>query len=158
VGAANSVSDTVVQLTMTARNPFGDNMLPPGHYELLLRGYALTELFGTGDWGTLNAAVSGRIQDVTVSIPAAPSSLTLSTTTSGANRVLTAVLTDADSAPIDGRTISFYSGSELLGTAVTDNGVATLTVGGKFRGGNRTFSAVFAGDDSFSASTAEVRS
>lgn len=158
VGASNSVSDTLVELTMTARNPYGDNMLPPGHYELLLRGYALTELFGSGDWGTLNAAVTGHIQDVTVSIPAAASTLTLSTTASGPDRTLTAVLTDADSAPISGRTISFYSGDELLGTDVTDNGVATLTVGGKFRGGNRTFSAVFAGDDSYTASTAEVSS
>lgn len=158
VGAANSVSDTLVELTMTATNPFGDNMLPAGHYELLLRGYALTDLVGTGDWGTLNAAVTGRIQDITVSIPAAASSLTLSTTTSGGDRILTAVLTDADSAPISGRTISFYSGEELLGSAVTENGVATLTVGGKFRGGNRFFTAVFAGDDSYSASAAEVRS
>ncbi len=159
VGAANSVSDTLVQLTMTARNPFGDNMLPAGHYELLLRGYALTDLFGTGDWGTLNAAMSGHIEDVTVSIPAAASSLTLSATGKGSNRVLTAVLTDADSAPISGRTISFYSGGDLLGTSVTtSDGVATFTLGGKLRGGSRVFSAVFAGDDSYAASMAETRS
>lgn len=159
VGAADTVSDTSVKLTMTATNPYGDNMLPAGHYELLLRGYALADLVGTGDWGTLAAAVSGRIQDITVSIPATASTLSLSTETSGADRILSAVLTDADGAAISGRTISFSSGDELLGSGVTgDDGVATLMVGGKFRGGNRVFTATFAGDDSYTPSTAEVRS
>ena len=159
VGAANSVSDTVVQLTITATNPYGDNLLPAGHYELLLRGYALIDLVGTGDWGTLSAAMSGRIEDITVSLPAVASSLSLSTATDGGDRVLTAVLTDAAATPLPGRTISFYSDGDLLGTSVTGpDGDAILTVGGKLRGGHRTFSAVFAGDGSYTGSTAEVRS
>lgn len=157
--ASDSVSDETVEVAMTARNPYGDNLLPAGHYEVLLRGYALADLVGTGDWGTLSSSMSGRIQDVTVSVGSdedgtEASNLTLSVSGTGVNRVLTAQLTDDDAAPIDGRTISFYGDGELLGTAVTEDGTATLPVDGKFRGGNRSFSAEFAGDDTYDPSSA----
>lgn len=154
------VSNWPVELTMSATNPYGDNMLPAGRYEVLLRAYALADLVGSGDWGTLTASVNGQIQDVTVSTaePAlAASNLTLSVSGNGASKVLNAGLTDADSAPIDGRTISFYGGDELLGTAVTQDGVATLPLVGKFRGGNHVFRAEFAGDDSYAPASAETR-
>lgn len=150
-------SNWPVELTMSATNPYGDKLLPAGHYEVLLRGYALTELLGPGDWGTLTASVMGEIKDVTVSIPAEASTMTIEASGNGSNRVLTATLTAVDSnAPIDGRTISFYGDGLLLGTAVTDNGVATLPLEGKFRGGSHLFRAEFGGDDSYTASAAET--
>lgn len=158
VGESNSISDTIVELTMTATNPYGDGLLPAGHYELTMRGYALTDLVGTGDWGTLNASVAGRILDVNVAIPDASSVLDLSVAGAGSNRTLTAVLTDAASTPLDGRTISFFGDGELIGTAVTQNGVASLPVQGRFRGGSHLFEAIFAGDETYGASSAEARS
>lgn len=158
VGDATSISDSTVQLTMTARNPYGDGLLPAGHYEILMRGYALTELAGAGDWGTLTAAVTGRIQDISVSIPDSGSVLALSVTGTGSNRVLTAVLTDSGSTPLDGKTISFFGEGEFLGTATTADGIATLPVDGRFRGASRLFTAEFAGDETYGGSTAEARS
>lgn len=158
-GASESVSDTQVQVTMTARNPFGDNLLPAGRYEVLFRAYALADLYGAGDWGTLNAAVDGRISGATVTVPTVESVLTLSVDGTGSNRVLTAELTEIDSTPIEGSTISFYGEGELLGTAKTDEkGVATLPVEGKWRGGSRSFSAEFAGDDIYEPASAEASS
>jgi hypothetical protein len=145
-------------MTMTARNPFGDNILPAGHYEVLLRAYALAELFSPGDWGTLNAAMSGRIEDITVTTPSATPILSLSVAGNGSNRVLTATLTDADSTPIDGETISFYGGDELLGTSVTEGGIATFNVLGRYRGGTHLFRAEFGGNDTYSAASSEASS
>lgn len=157
-GRADLVFNSEFQVTMTARNPFGDNLLPAGHYEVLLRGYALADLIGTGDWGTLGASMIGEIKDVSVSTSSLASNLALSVTGNGSSRTLTAVLTEDDSDPINGRTITFFGDGERLGTAVTENGVATLLVEGKFRGGSRLFRAEFAGDDSYQPSSAEVRS
>lgn len=155
---ADHVSDGGYQVTMTARNPYGDNLLPAGHYEILLRGYALTDLVGAGDWGTLGASMSGQIQDVRVTTTSVPTNLELSVDGNGSNRVLTAVLTDDDSAALDGFSISFYGDGELLGTAMTDEGVATLPVEGRFRGGSHMFTAEFAGADTYEPATAETRS
>lgn len=157
-GEGDSVSDTEVQLTMTGRNPFGDNLLPPGHYEVTLRAYALADLRGAGDWGTLTAALSGRVEDVTVSSIPSPTNLALSVAGNGANRALTAVLTDSGGAGIDGATISFFGEGELLGTAETTDGVATLPVEGRFRGGNRSFTAEFAGDETYGPAGASAGS
>lgn len=158
-GDSASISDTEVQVTMTASNPFGDNLLPAGRYEVLFRAYALADLYGAGDWGSLAASVDGRIVDASVSIPTVETALTLSVEGSGVNRTLTAVLTDVDAAPIAERTITFYGAGELLGTADTNaDGVATLPVDGKFRGGSRSFTAEFAGDDIYEAATATANS
>lgn len=55
---------------------------------------------------------------------------------------------DAPQNPIMGRTIDFYSDGELIGSAVTDaDGVASVAVPPRHRGANRTYEAVFAGDD-----------
>lgn len=157
-GESNSVSDSLVQMTMTARNPFGDNILPAGHYEVLLRAYALAELFGPGDWGTLDTAMTGNIEEITVTTPSETAILSLSVAGNGSNRVLTATLTDGASTPLDGRTISFYGDGEFLGTSVTQSGVATLTPVGRFRGGSHVFRAEFGGDDTYSAALAEATS
>lgn len=157
-GQAVSISDTQAQLTMVARNDYGDNLLPAGHYEVLLRAYALADLAGPGDWGTLSSSMSGRIEDVTVTIPSLTTNLTLAVTKTKSNRVLTARLTDADSAPLSGRTISFFGDGQRLGTAETQNGVATFIVGGKLRTGSHLFRAEYAGDDTYSSSAAEARS
>ena len=157
-GDSSSVSDSLVQMTMTARNPGRDGILPAGHYEVMLRAYALAELFGPGDWGTLNAAMSGRIEDITVTTPSETSTLSLSVAGNGSNRVLTATLTDGDATPIDGQTISFYGDGEFLGTSVTEGGIATFNVLGRFRGGTHLFRAEFGGNDRYSAASSEASS
>ena len=157
-GEARSVSDSLVQMTMTARNPYGDNVLPAGHYEVLLRAYALAELFGPGDWGMLDAAMTGNIEEITVTTPSEIAILSLSVAGNGSNRVLTATLTDSDSTPLDGQTISFYGDGEFLGTSVTQGGVATFNPVGRFRGGTHVFRAEFGGDDTYSAASAEATS
>ena len=160
VGENAAVSDQTLIMTMTGNNPYGDNLLPAGHYEVLLRAYALTDLVGSGDWGTLHASVTGSIQDVTVSTPAEtePTSLTLTVSGTGSNRTLSAELSDASGAPIDGRTISFYSEGALLGTAQTENGIATLPVSGRYRGGSHVFTAEFAGDELYEGSSGTAQS
>jgi hypothetical protein len=155
-GATDSISDTAYELTMTARNAFGDNLLPAGHYEVLLRAYALADLVGPGDWGTLDAAMTGRVDAISVSTAPSPTNLTLSVTQERSARVLSAMLTDVGGVDIDGRTISFFADGQPIGTGVTENGVATLSVGGKLRGGSRLFTAEFAGDDSFAGATAQA--
>ena len=61
---------------------------------------------------------------------------------------------DEPSAGIPGREISFYSDSELLGAEVTNAaGVAEVAVPPGHRGANRTYKAVFAGDDFYAASS-----
>ena len=61
---------------------------------------------------------------------------------------------DAPSAGIAGRTIDFYSDGELIGSEQTDsNGAAAVAVPPGHRGANRTYEAVFAGDDFYRASS-----
>lgn len=147
-----------VELSFTATNPFGDGLLPAGHYEVLLRGYALADLVGAGDWGSLSASMTGEIRDISVSISALPSELSLSVSGNGSSRVLTAVLTETGSGtPIDGRTVSFSGDGESLGSAVTVDGIASIPLERHFRGGSHLFTATFEGDDSYEASTGELR-
>jgi Tol biopolymer transport system component len=62
---------------------------------------------------------------------------------------------DAPHNPVEGRTIDFFSDAEPLGSRVTDaDGVAELPVPPGHRGANRTYEAVFAGDDFYAASSA----
>ena len=154
--------DETITLTMNAMNPYGDNTLPAGHYEVLLRTYALNDLYGAGDWGTLSASFVGTIRDIVVSTPDAvsktASNLTLSVSGAGANRTLTATLTDAEGTLLDGRTISFYSDGELIGTEVTESGEASLVLTKSLRKRSYNFSAEFAGDDLYEPSTAELAS
>ena len=152
------VVDWPVELSFTATNPFGDGLLPAGHYEVLLRGYALADLVGPGDWGSLTASMTGEIRDISVSIPAVASELALSVSGTGSSRVLTAVLTEAGSGtPIDGRTVSFSGDGESLGSAVTVDGIASIPLERNFRGGSHLFGATFEGDDSYESSTGELR-
>ena len=145
-------------LSYIAEHPDAGELLPAGHYSVRLRIYSLADTRSAGDWGTLTASLSGQIQNITVetldSAPL-PSSLELSVTGAGSNRVLTALLTEsASGAGIAGRTITFSGDGTTLGTAVTnDAGQATLPVPGRFRGGNHEFTATFAGDTEFQGST-----
>ena len=155
--------DETITLTMNATNPYGDNLLPAGHYEVLLRTYALNDLYGAGDWGTLSASFIGTVRDIIVSTPDVVSKiatdLTLSLEGNGAKQALTATLTDADSTPLDGRSISFFADGEPIGTEVTDgDGEASLVLSKSLRKGSHTFTAEFSGDDLYEASTAELAS
>ena len=154
--------DETITLTMNASNPYGDEMLPAGHYEVLLRTYALNDLYGAGDWGTLSASFIGTVRDIVVTTPDVASkldsSLTLSLSGAGAKRTLTATLTDGGGTPLNGRTISFFADGEPIGTDVTEGGAASLVLSKSLRKGSHTFTAEFAGDDLYEASTAELTS
>lgn len=156
VGDAQSISDEQVQVTMVGRNPYGDGLLPAGHYEARLRAYARADLVAAGDWGTLTSSVTGSITNVSVTTPAEATNLTLAVTGPKSNRTLSATLTDSVSAPISGKTISFYGDGTFLGTAETRDGVAILPLSGKFRGGKHVFRAEFAGDDMYAPSFAQT--
>lgn len=57
---------------------------------------------------------------------------------------------------IAGRTIDFYSNTELMGSDVTNTeGIATVQVPPGHRGSNRTYQAVFEGDDFYEPSSDE---
>jgi Tol biopolymer transport system component len=61
---------------------------------------------------------------------------------------------DAPHAPVVGRTIDFYSDSELIGSDTSDeDGVATAAVPPGHRGANRTYEVIFEGDDFYRASS-----
>lgn len=149
-------------LSFVAEHPDADGLLPAGHYTVRLRIYSLADTRSAGDWGTLTASLSGQIQNIdieTLDSAPLPSSLTLSVTGTGSNRVLSAVLSDpaAQHAGIAGRTITFSADGTTLGTALTDaTGTASLPVSGRFRGGSHGFTATFTGDDEFQGSTATI--
>lgn len=83
------------------------------------------------------------------------SSLSVTESGRGANKLLTARLVDSDSADgLAGREIAFYSGDRLLGSATTnEQGVATYAPS-KNSARPGSFEAVFAGDDLYRESSA----
>ena len=83
------------------------------------------------------------------------STTVLSVTGKGSKRVLTATLTGTDSgSPIAGETIVFTANGTDIGTATTnEDGVATLSAPPGWRGGDITFVATFAGNDSYTGSS-----
>ncbi len=79
----------------------------------------------------------------------------------GVSRTLVARLSLADdpASGVEGKTIDFFADGETIGSATTDgDGVATLPLPPKLRGGKHTFEARFAGDDQYSGSSAETGS
>ena len=146
-------------LSYVAQHPDSGSLLPAGHYTVRLRIYSMADTRNEADWGTLTASLNGQIRNINVetldSAPL-PSSLTLSVTGTGSNRVLTAILGDpASGAGIAHRTITFSAEGTTLGTAITDgSGTATLPVSGRFRGGSHEFIATFIGDDEYQGSAA----
>lgn len=96
--------------------------------------------------------------------PATPTprttSLSLAVQGNGANRILVATLTDADEGTgLSGETITFFTEGEAIGTATTDaSGRATLAPPKKHRTGHRSFTAEYAGSDSYGASSATATS
>ncbi|HJR45394.1 MAG TPA: Ig-like domain-containing protein, partial [Actinomycetota bacterium] len=89
-----------------------------------------------------------------------PAATTLSLTVegNGANRRLTATLTETGSAaPVAGEEIAFFADGAPLGTAVTGaDGVATFTPARQEAAGHRTYRAEFAGDEAYEPSAAEA--
>lgn len=82
--------------------------------------------------------------------------LELTVQSHGDDTTLEARLTELDPPqdPIAGRRIDFYSDSEPIGSAVTDsNGIAEVSVPPGHRGANRTYEAVFEGDDFYRSSS-----
>lgn len=63
---------------------------------------------------------------------------------------------DPPQSPIAGRAIDFYSDGELIGSDETDSdGIATIAVQPEHRGANRTYEAIFQGDDFYAPSSDE---
>jgi Tol biopolymer transport system component len=60
---------------------------------------------------------------------------------------------DEPQTPVTGRTIDFYSDGELIGSAVTNDGIAAVPVPPGHRGANRTYEAIFEGDDFYRGSS-----
>jgi hypothetical protein len=85
------------------------------------------------------------------------SALTLAVSGAGISRVLSARLSDGDTAAsgLAGRLLAFTADGVGLGTATTDgDGVAQLSAPPGFRGGSHTYGVTFAGDDLFLGSAA----
>ena len=93
---------------------------------------------------------------VSVEVVAAVTSTTLtaSTTAQGTTLIANVVVTSPGNPPVVG-SVSFYDGSTLLGTEPVSNGVATLSVGA-LAPGSHSFSAVFSGSGTVSASTSSL--
>jgi len=107
-------------------------------------------------WVTARHALSeGSIEaNSPFTIEREDTALSLSTQGNGAKKTLRGVLVDPDAGGIAGRAITFTSNGETLGTAITDeNGVATLAVPAGARGGNRSYSASFDGDEFYKPSS-----
>jgi hypothetical protein len=78
---------------------------------------------------------------------------------SGRNRTLVSQLSAAGApeSGVAGSTIRFFADGVSIGSAVTDaDGVATLAVPPRYRGGGHAFAARFEGDDRYSASSAST--
>ncbi len=65
VDAAEVIKDETINVKATLRGRDGE-LLPKGSYSVLLRAYALGNLYGEGDWGDVAADVRGRIESVSV--------------------------------------------------------------------------------------------
>lgn len=114
----------------------------PGTYQLTVRYAGDDDLVGSADTSTY--IVEKEDTDLELRVEG-----------SGNKRALTAHLMDRDtpSAGIEGRTVHFYADGELIGSATTDgNGVATVNVPPRYRGGKRDFEARFTGDDHYRSS------
>lgn len=112
--------------------------------------YQLTVRF-TGD-----NELAASLATTTFVVDKEDSELALTVDGRGRNTTLQAHLTDLDSPTIGvaGRTIDFYSDGEPIGSAQTDPaGRATITVPPRYRGANRTYEAVFSGDDLYRGSS-----
>jgi probable HAF family extracellular repeat protein len=84
-----------------------------------------------------------------------PTALDLLVEGRGTALTLTGRLADVAGAAVAGRTLTFYSDGEALGSGVTDAaGAASVEIPPGHRGANRTYSAVFAGDTLYEPSSA----
>ena len=106
--------------------------------------------------GDANYSTASTEYSVSVQVVAAVTSTTLtaSTTAQGTTLIANVVVTSPGNPPVVG-SVSFYDGSTLLGTEPVSNGVATLSVGA-LAPGSHSFSAVFSGSGTVSASTSSL--
>lgn len=150
--AGTSESDVVFDTAaeLTERNFSGSldvSSISPGNYDVWARA-CLGEICGAAsELVTLGEVVERK-----------DSILELSVEGKGQGMVLVARLSELEAPqnPIAGRTIDFYSDGELVGSDQTDSdGVTTVAVPLGHRGANRTYKAVFAGDDLYMESSDE---
>jgi Tol biopolymer transport system component len=121
--------------------------LSPGDYEMWARA-CLGEVCGVASTAVV---VAGEPV-----VERKDTKLELTVEGQGQNMTLKARLSELDSpsVAIAGRTIDFYSDSELIGTETTSSdGIATVPVPPGQRGANRTYEAIFEGDDLYARSS-----
>lgn len=110
------------------------------------------------------AGFEGELQPASAStafsIEQEDTDLALSVTGRGAQRVLTATLTDRDSgAGIAGREVEFWADDTSICVVATDDaGLARCSVPAGYAGGRHDYSAVFAGDSYYLSSSASTAS
>ena len=86
---------------------------------------------------------------------------TLSVTSKGKNRTITATLAEDDGAPLDRMLVVYATDADGVRTEiarkVTDNGMMTFTAPNGYRGGHFDFEAVFEGERDYAASFAHYQ-
>ena len=135
----------------------------PEGQSLFLTITPISDMFaGTGARTSAGLVLS----DVELSLPSPAAlvdeilatAMTLTYDGRGSKAQLTATLTEAESGTgVAGAPVDFFADGVALGTATTDaTGVATLPLDGRYRGGHYTFESTFAGNDSYSGSSAST--
>ncbi|HJR45050.1 MAG TPA: S8 family serine peptidase [Actinomycetota bacterium] len=92
--------------------------------------------------------------DATTPVPV-PTNLLLAVTGQGSQKTLVATLQDSDGTGVEGRSIGFFADGAAIGSSTTDAaGVARLAVPPQARSAKTSFTAAFAGDAEYAASSA----
>lgn len=139
LGSSSSSAVTDAAGIASVSLPVGD---APGVYDAIVS-------YGGSD-GVLAPAIGTAPFIITKEV----SALTLDVGGKGSKRTLTALLTEDAATPMAGRSIVFKANGTEIGTATTDqDGVATLAVPPGYRGGDITFTAEYAGDAFYAASS-----
>ena len=115
--------------------------------------YSITAQYNgdSNNTGSTSAAVSEKILAATKTSLAS----SLNPSFAGQSVTFTATVTSSNRTPPSGETITFYSGSAILGTAALSSGTAALTTSA-LPAGIFNITASYPGDSTFAASTSTV--
>ena len=150
--ASPMVSGTSSLPTSSLASPMvsGTSSLPTS--SLSVGNHIITAVYsGDANYSTASSEVPVSVQVVAA---VTSTTLTASTTAQGTTLIANVVVTSPGNPPVVG-SVSFYDGSTLLGTEPVSNGVATQSVGA-LAPGSHSFSAVFSGSGTVSASTSSL--
>ena len=145
----------------------GVSVVVPEGEKLFLTISAFSDMY----FGHSSKPVGGLVlSDMTLTLPKpgtvsdpdpdpVATTMTLTLDGKGSSSRLVATLADATGTGVSGATVDFFADGTALGSAITGaDGVATLPLEGKYRGGHHTFEAVFGGDSGFAGSSASMSS